>query len=79
MDVAILFWQRMPSDVGLPNRIIFDRDPKISSKVSQGLHKLIGIKLQVATSYCPETDGLAERMIHSLQNMIRRYCDCGLV
>lgn len=65
MDVAILFWQRMPSDVGLPNRIIFDRDPKISSEFSQGLHKLIGYKLQVATSYCPETDGLAERMIHS--------------
>ena len=39
---------------------------------------MIGTNLQLSTAYHPQTDGLAERMIQTLEDMIRRYCAYGL-
>ena len=78
MDIALLFWERLISDVGLPKGIISDRDPKFTSEFWKGLMRLMGTKLQFSTAYHPETDGLAERMIQTLENMIRSYCAFGL-
>lgn len=78
MDIARIFWKMMISNVGLPKGIISDRDPTFTSEFRQGLHKLIGAKLQFSSAFHPGTDGLAERMIQSLENMIRRYCAFGL-
>ncbi|MBW0517989.1 hypothetical protein O181_057704, partial [Austropuccinia psidii MF-1] len=36
------------------------------------------IKLSFSTAYHPQTDGLAERMIQTLEDMIRRFCAYGL-
>lgn len=35
-------------------------------------------KLELSTAYHPQTDGLAERNIQTLENMIRRYFSFGL-
>ncbi|MBW0519324.1 hypothetical protein O181_059039 [Austropuccinia psidii MF-1] len=37
-------------------------------------YKLFVTKLSVSTAYHPQTDGLAERMIQTLEDMIRRIC-----
>ena len=76
MDVALLFWERVISDVGLPKGII--SDTKFTSEFWKGLMSLMGIKLQFSTAYHPMTDGLAERMIQTLEDMVRRYCAFGL-
>ncbi|MBW0527360.1 hypothetical protein O181_067075 [Austropuccinia psidii MF-1] len=39
---------------------------------------LFGTKLSFSTAYPPQTDGLAERMIQNLEDMIRRFCAYGL-
>ena len=78
MDIALLFWERLISDVGLPKGIISDRDPKFTSEFWKGLLHLMGTKLQFSTAYHPQTDGLAERMIQTLEDLIRRYCAFGL-
>ncbi|MBW0469100.1 hypothetical protein O181_008815 [Austropuccinia psidii MF-1] len=39
---------------------------------------LFGTKLSFSTAYHPQTDGLAERMIQTLGDMIRRVCASGL-
>ena len=78
MDIALLFWERIISDVGLPKGIISDRDPKFTSEFWKGLYQLMGTKLQLSTAYHPETDGLSERQIGTLEEMIRRYCAFGL-
>ncbi|MBW0509696.1 hypothetical protein O181_049411 [Austropuccinia psidii MF-1] len=42
------------------------------------LHNLFGTKLPFSTAYQFQTDGLAERMIQTLEDMIRRFCAYGL-
>ena len=39
---------------------------------------MLGTKLSFSTAYHPQTDGLAERMIQTLEDMVRRFCAYGL-
>ncbi|MBW0557960.1 hypothetical protein O181_097675 [Austropuccinia psidii MF-1] len=55
-----------------------DRDPKLTSALWTNLPKLLGTKLSFFTAYHPQTDGLPERMIQNLEEMIRRFCAYGL-
>ncbi|MBW0465934.1 hypothetical protein O181_005649 [Austropuccinia psidii MF-1] len=55
-----------------------DRDPKFTAALWENVHQLFGIKLSFSTSYHPQADGLAERMIQTLQEMVRRFCAYGL-
>ncbi|MBW0517866.1 hypothetical protein O181_057581 [Austropuccinia psidii MF-1] len=78
IDTALLIWNRVISHTGLLKNIISDRDPIYTSALSTNLHKNLGKKLSCSTSYHPQTDGLAERMIENLKEMIRRFCAHGL-
>ncbi|KAI7959400.1 hypothetical protein MJO28_003191 [Puccinia striiformis f. sp. tritici] len=77
MEVAMLFWNRIMADVGIPKIIISDRDPKFTSEFWRNLHDMLGTKLAFSTAYHPQTDGLAERMIQTLEDMLRRFCSFG--
>ncbi|MBW0489399.1 hypothetical protein O181_029114 [Austropuccinia psidii MF-1] len=55
-----------------------DRDPKFTSALWTNLHKLFGAKLSFSKDYHPQTDGLAERMIQDLEDMVRILCAYGL-
>ncbi|MBW0574587.1 hypothetical protein O181_114302 [Austropuccinia psidii MF-1] len=57
--------------------IISDRDPKFTSALWTNLHQLFGTKLSFSTAYHPQTDGLAERMIQTLEDMVRKFCAYG--
>ncbi|MBW0568453.1 hypothetical protein O181_108168 [Austropuccinia psidii MF-1] len=63
MDTALLFWNNIISTCGVPKIIISDRDPKFTSEVWTSLYEMLGTKLAFSTSYHPQTDGLAERMV----------------
>ena len=78
MDTALLFWNRALARTGIPDIIISDRDPKFTSEFWTNLHMILGTKLAFSTAYHPQTDGLAERMIQTLEDMIRRFCAYGL-
>ncbi|MBW0506010.1 hypothetical protein O181_045725 [Austropuccinia psidii MF-1] len=55
-----------------------DRDPKFTSALWTNLHRFFGTKVSFSTSYYPQTDGLAERMIPALDDIIRTFCAYGL-
>ncbi|MBW0560314.1 hypothetical protein O181_100029, partial [Austropuccinia psidii MF-1] len=74
MDTALLIWNRVVSWTGIFTNIISDRDPKFTSALWINLHQLFGTKLSFSTAYHPQTDGLAERMIQILEDMVRRLC-----
>ncbi|MBW0519672.1 hypothetical protein O181_059387 [Austropuccinia psidii MF-1] len=77
-DIAIIIWNKAISHNRLFQDIISDRDPKFTSALWKNLHNLVGTKLSFSTAYHPQTDGLEERMIQSLEHMIRRFCAYGL-
>ncbi|MBW0584994.1 hypothetical protein O181_124709 [Austropuccinia psidii MF-1] len=78
MDTALLIWNRVISHTGLFKNIICDRDLKFKSALSTNLHRLFGTKLSFSAAYRPKTDGLAERMIQTLEEIIRIFCAYGL-
>ncbi|MBW0462511.1 hypothetical protein O181_002226 [Austropuccinia psidii MF-1] len=78
MDTTLLIWNRVISHTCLFKNIISDRDPKFTSALCTNLHKSLGSTLSFSTACHPQTDGLAERMIQTLENMIRRFCAYGL-
>ncbi|MBW0570787.1 hypothetical protein O181_110502 [Austropuccinia psidii MF-1] len=78
MDTALLIWNRVVSWNGIFTKIISDRDLKLTSALWKNIQKLFGKKLSFSTAYHPQTDGLAERMIQTLEDMVRRFCAYGL-
>ncbi|MBW0551462.1 hypothetical protein O181_091177 [Austropuccinia psidii MF-1] len=78
MDTALLVWNRVVSWTGIFTNVINDRDPKLTSGLWTNLHQLFETKLSFSTPYPPQTDGLAEIMIQTLEDMVRRICAYGL-
>ncbi|MBW0511778.1 hypothetical protein O181_051493 [Austropuccinia psidii MF-1] len=73
MDKALLIWNRVVSWTGIFKKIISERDPKFTSALQTNLHQLFGTKLSFSTSYHPKPDGLAERIIQTLEDMVRIF------
>ncbi|MBW0508445.1 hypothetical protein O181_048160 [Austropuccinia psidii MF-1] len=78
MGTALLIWNRVVSWTGIFTNIISDRDPKFTSALWTHLHQLFGTKLTFSTAYHPKPDGLAEGMIQTLEDMVKRVCAYGL-
>ncbi|MBW0512648.1 hypothetical protein O181_052363 [Austropuccinia psidii MF-1] len=78
MDIALLFWNNTISTCGVPKIIISDRDPKFTSEFWTNLYDILGTKLAFSTAYHPQTDGLAERMIQTMEDIIRSFCAYGM-
>ncbi|MBW0550035.1 hypothetical protein O181_089750 [Austropuccinia psidii MF-1] len=78
MDTALLLRSRFISHTGLFKNIISDRDTKFTTALWTNYHRFFGTKLSFSTEYHPQKDGLAERMIQTLVDIIRRFCAYGL-
>ncbi|MBW0464033.1 hypothetical protein O181_003748 [Austropuccinia psidii MF-1] len=73
-----MIWNTVISHTGVFQNTISDRDPKLNSALWTNLHNLFGTKLSFSTPYHPQTDGLTDRMIQALEEMIRILCAYGL-
>ncbi|MBW0463440.1 hypothetical protein O181_003155 [Austropuccinia psidii MF-1] len=78
MDNTPLFWNNIISTCGVPKIIISDRDPKFTSEFWTNLYEMLGTKLAFFTAYHPQTDGLSERMILKIEDILRRFCGYGM-
>ncbi|MBW0589139.1 hypothetical protein O181_128854 [Austropuccinia psidii MF-1] len=78
MDTALPIWNRVISWTGIFTNIISDRGPKFTSELWKNLHQLFATKLSFSTAYHPQTDGLDERMIQTLEDMLRRLLNMAL-
>ncbi|GJR31930.1 putative reverse transcriptase domain-containing protein [Tanacetum coccineum] len=56
---------------GVPVLIISDHDGRFTSHFWKSLNKAVGTRLDMSTTYHPETDGQSERTIQTLKDMLR--------
>ncbi|MBW0528573.1 hypothetical protein O181_068288 [Austropuccinia psidii MF-1] len=63
---------------GVPKIIISDRDPKFTSALWTNLYEILGTKLAFSKPYHPQTDCLAEWIIQTMEEIIRRFCAYGM-
>ncbi|MBW0521281.1 hypothetical protein O181_060996 [Austropuccinia psidii MF-1] len=78
IDNALLFGNEIISTCGVPKIIISDRDPKFTSEFCTNLYDILGTKLAFFIDYHPQTDRLAERMIQTMGDILRRFCAYGM-
>ncbi|MBW0503072.1 hypothetical protein O181_042787 [Austropuccinia psidii MF-1] len=78
MDKALLICKRVLSWTAIFTNIISDRYPKFTSALWTNFNQLFGTKVSFSTAYHPQTDGLGERMIQTLEDMVRKSCAYGL-
>ncbi|MBW0518029.1 hypothetical protein O181_057744 [Austropuccinia psidii MF-1] len=78
MDTDLLFWNNIISTCGIPRIMISERDPKLTLEFWNNLYDMLGNKLSFSTSYHPQTDSLAERMIQTMEDIVRRFCAYGM-
>ncbi|MBW0520345.1 hypothetical protein O181_060060 [Austropuccinia psidii MF-1] len=78
MDTALLFWNNIISTCGVPKMIISDRDPKFTSEFWTNLYEMLGRKLEFSKAYHLQTDGIAERMTQTVEDILRRFCAYGM-
>nr|KAJ0192528.1 hypothetical protein LSAT_V11C800438660 [Lactuca sativa] len=56
---------------GVPRSIISDWDSRFTSQFWQSLQKSLGTRMNMSTTYHPQTDGQSERTIQTLEDMLR--------
>ncbi|KAD3640486.1 hypothetical protein E3N88_29709 [Mikania micrantha] len=69
--LASIYIREFVSRHGVPLSIISDRDSCFTSRFWQTLQKALGTRLDLSTSYHPQTDGQSEMTIQTLEDMLR--------
>ena len=62
MQLSDIFVRKIVRLHGLPKSIVSDRDPKFMSRWWKEVHRLLGAKLLMSTSFHPQMDGVTERV-----------------
>jgi hypothetical protein len=55
---------------GVPISIFFDRDPRFTSRLWPNVQQALRTRLNLSTTYHPQTDGQSERTIHVLEDLL---------
>ncbi|GJR33383.1 putative reverse transcriptase domain-containing protein [Tanacetum coccineum] len=69
--LAKLYIDEIVARHGVLVPIISNRDGCFTSRFWQTLQKTLGTRLDMGTTYHPQTDGQSERTIHTLEDMLR--------
>ncbi|GJU33348.1 putative reverse transcriptase domain-containing protein, partial [Tanacetum coccineum] len=69
--LARLYTDEIVAWHGVPVSIILYRDARFTSHLWQTFQKALGIRLDMIMAYHPQTDGQSERIIQTLEDMLR--------
>lgn len=62
-------------ELGVPERVHSDQGPQFESVLFQELCRQLGIKKTRTTPYHPQSDGMVERFMRTLKDMVAKYVD----
>nr|GEZ30468.1 putative reverse transcriptase domain-containing protein [Tanacetum cinerariifolium] len=68
---ARMYLKVVVSRHGIPVSVICDHDLRFASNFWRSLQKALGTSLDMSIAYHPETDGQSERIIQTLEDMLR--------
>lgn len=71
--LAKLYMDKIVSQYGIPLSIVSDRDLRFTFKFWPKLQAALGTKLRFSTAFHSQTDGQSERIIQTLEDMLRVY------
>ncbi|MBW0576840.1 hypothetical protein O181_116555 [Austropuccinia psidii MF-1] len=74
IEKALSICNKFIYHTGLFKNIISDRYLKFTSALWTNLHEILGTKISFSTAYHPQNDGLVEKMINTIEVVIRRFC-----
>ena len=60
---------------GLPTRVVSDRGPQFTAKLTKKLWKGLGITLALSMVYHPQTDGETERVNQEIKQFLQIFCN----
>nr|GEW16675.1 reverse transcriptase domain-containing protein [Tanacetum cinerariifolium] len=69
--LARLYLSEIVARHGVPISIISDRNGRFMFRFWQSKQEALGTRLDMSTTYHPQTDGQSERTIHTLEDMLR--------
>ncbi|GJX82064.1 putative reverse transcriptase domain-containing protein, partial [Tanacetum coccineum] len=69
--LARLYLNEIVARHGVPISIISDRNSRFTLRFWQSMQEALGTRLDMSTTYHPQTDGQSERTIQTLEDMIR--------
>ncbi|GJU36000.1 putative reverse transcriptase domain-containing protein [Tanacetum coccineum] len=72
--LARLYLNEIVTRHGVPISIISNRDSHFTSRFWQSMQEALGTRLDMSTTYHPQTDGQSDRTIQTLEDMLRA-CD----
>jgi Integrase core domain len=73
--VAKLFKDRVFPFMGLPKKIISDRDTRFTSTFFSEICSQLGIKQNLSSAYHPQTDGQSEKTNQHVETGLRIFCN----
>ncbi len=76
-DFTSLFFNKWYCENGLPLSIVSDRDKIFVSKFWKALNSLTGVRLDMSSSFHPQTDGSSERSNKTVNQAIRYHVNCN--
>nr|GEV01859.1 hypothetical protein [Tanacetum cinerariifolium] len=74
-NTAKLFFKNVVKYWGVPHVIVSDRDPRFTGRFWMELFKIMGMDLNISTSFHPQTDGQTERVNTLLELYLRHYSE----
>ena len=72
-DLARLYKERAFPYIGLPSKLISDRDVRFTSGLFKEICKQLGIQQNMSSAYHPQTDGESERTNQTVETALRIF------
>jgi hypothetical protein len=74
LELAQLYGERVFPHYGLPEKIISDQDPRLTSELARDICNMLNIQQNISTAYHPQTDGQSEWTNQTAEVVLRILC-----